>query len=376
MPQPTPPDFDPADAADDRPTSRGISAKSAFYDADDAGPPTPGSTQGPAPSPTPRAPRAAPREQAPDSEAGARGARAGSALIPWMISIGAHLAMLPPALLVAWSVQTLRDESKEVIPVVSLSDTPLDTLDTQTLDRLDPIEVQAPASAAQKPTPETTDAELLLDALPGLGDPLAAAPSFDLTVSDSPQTQVQFMGSGGNARNIVFVLEADGSIISDYPQIVNSLARTLREMTEKQRFSVVIFDGEGTKEVPPRGLRSASPAAKAATVAWLRDTGNVKNSGSGEVIPALKRAAQLRPELVFLLSQNLYNPGRREYEKERSEILQAVKALPSNMAINTIEFNQVDPLAVNGRTSLMQEIARLSNGGKWNFVQTNVEALP
>ena len=130
------------------------------------------------------------------------------------------------------------------------------------------------------------------------------------------------------------------------------------------------------KEVPPAGLRVAAPAAKAETIKWLRDTANVKNSGTGEVIPALKRAAQLRPELVFLLSQNLYNPGRREYEKERSEILAAVKALPSNMAINTIEFNQVDPLASNGRTSLMEEIARLSNGGKWNFVQTNVEPLP
>jgi len=294
-----------------------------------------------------------------------------------MISIGAHLAMLPPAFLVAWSVQTLRDESKEVIPLVSLSETPADTLETDTLERLDPVAVETPASAPETPAPEATDAELLLDAaLPGLGDPLTAAPSFDLAVSDTPQTEVQFMGSGGNARTIVFVLEADGSIISDYPEIVNNLARTLREMTEKQQFSVIVFDGERVKEVPPAGLRPASPAAKAATIAWLRDTANVKNSGTGDVIPALKLAARLRPELVFLLSQNLYNPGRREYEKERSEILEAVKALPSNMAINTIEFNQVDPLAGNGRTSLMEEIARLSNGGKWNFVQTNVEPLP
>ncbi len=370
MPQPTPPDSEPAAAADGRQTSPEVSAQSAFYDADDAH-----DAGSPKAVPARNAPRAAPRRRGAASGKTARDADTKSALIPWMISIGAHLAMLPPALLVAWSVQTLRDESKEIIPVVSLSDTPLDALDTQTLERLEPVAVQAPESAPQTPEPDTTDAELLLDALPGIGDPVAAAPSFDVAVSDTPQTQVQFMGSGGNARDIVFVLEADGSIISDYPQIVNNLARTLREMTEVQRFSVVIFDGEGVKEVPPKGLRAASPAAKAATLAWLRDTGNVKNSGTGAVIPALKRAAQLRPELVFLLSQNLYNPGRREYEKERSEILEAVNALPSNMAINTIEFNQVDPLAVNGRTSLMEEIARLSNGGKWNFVQTNVEPL-
>ena len=303
--------------------------------------------------------------------------REGSALVPWVISIGAHLAMLPPAFLVAWSVQTLRDESEQVIPVVSLNDTPVDALDTQTLERLEPAAVQTPVSLPETPTSAALDADLLLDAaLPGLNDPLTAAPSFDLPVSDTPQTQVQFMGSGGNARTLVFVLEADGSIISDYPQIVNNLARTLREMSEQQSFSVVVFDGEGVKEVPPAGLRPASAAAKAATIAWLRDTANVKNSGTGDVISALRRAAALRPELVFLLSQNLYNPGRRQYEKQRASIVDAVKALPSSIAINTIEFNQVDPLAVDGRTSLMQEIARLSNGGVWNFVQTNVEPLP
>lgn len=380
MPPPGPPDSDRADVPDDRRGPRGRRQRSAFRDVDDADQPE--ASPAPPPSDQPR-PTASPLHAARSSRQPAspteprRGAGAGSALIPWLISIGAHLAMLPPAVFVAWSVQTLRDESKEVIPLVSLSDTPADALETETLERLEPVAVETPASAPETPAPEATDAELLLDAaLPGLGDPLAAAPSFDLSVSDTPQTEVQFMGSGGNARTIVFVLEADGSIISDYPEIVNNLARTLREMTEKQMFSVIVFDGERVKEVPPAGLRTASPAAKAATIAWLRNTTNVKNSGTGDVIPALKLAARLRPELVFLLSQNLYNPGRREYEKERSEILEAVKALPSNMAINTIEFNQVDPLAGNGRTSLMEEIARLSNGGKWNFVQTNVEPLP
>ncbi len=370
MSPPGPSESKPDDAPAGRGGTRGRRQESAFLDddtVDPGGAPEPAAKRRPAPLR-----RVAEPQPSADPEGGSA-----TALIPWIVSIGAHLALILAAFFVVWSVQTLRDETKEVIPLVTLSDTPADTLETETLERLEPVAVQTPASAPETPAPEATDSELLLDAaLPGLSDPLTAAPSFDLPVSDAPQTAVQFMGSGGNARTIVFVLEADGSIISDYPQIVNNLARSLREMTEQQKFSVIVFDGDGVKEVPPAGLRVAAPAAKAETIKWLRDTANVKNSGTGEVIPALKRAAQLRPELVFLLSQNLYNPGRREYEKERSEILAAVKALPSNMAINTIEFNQVDPLASNGRTSLMEEIARLSNGGKWNFVQTNVEPLP
>ncbi|MEE9405025.1 MAG: hypothetical protein V3V20_09030 [Algisphaera sp.] len=297
--------------------------------------------------------------------------------IPWIISIGAHVALILLAFFVVWSVQTLTDDSKVVIPVVTLSDNPGAALETQTLERVDPTPLEVTVPPQEVPLPEPEDAELLLDAaLPGLSDPLAAAPSFELAVSDVPATEVMFMGSGGNATKIVFVLEADGSIISDYPQIVGNLARTLRDMNEQQKYSVVVFDGQGVKEVPPAGLKVATAASKVATLKWLKNPSNVKNYGTGDPIAAIERAARLRPELIFLLSQNLYNPGGKKHEFQRAEIIEAVKNLPArNLVINTIEFNQVDPLKdVLGR-SLMEEIASVTNG-KYNFTYTNVDDAP
>ncbi|MEL7087429.1 MAG: hypothetical protein AAGL98_03145 [Planctomycetota bacterium] len=183
---------------------------------------------------------------------------------------------------------------------------------------------------------------------------------------------------------------------------MNELATTLRGMSEKQKFSVIVFDGQDVKEVPPRGLRRATADAKAKTIAWLKDTRNVQNMGSGDAVKALQLAFQRRPELIFLLSQNLYNPGSGKYEIPREELLDLTfqeasrkrkqiqkdnslanirDSIRGNTVINTIEFNDVDDLAyefdpvtnqrVKVRPSLMEEIARIT-GGDYMFIQTNV----
>lgn len=300
-------------------------------------------------------------------------------LVPWAISLAAHAALVIVAVFVVWSVQQVLDDDEVVVPLITLSDTPGTPLEIAVVQRL---ETQTPAMAAPPapdPTPLELDLALELE-LPGLGEPLVAeAPSFEIDLDDAAQFDTNFFGSGGNAKNIVFVVEADGSIISDYPEIVDELAKSLRDMNEKQRFSVIVFDGEDTKEVPPRGLKRATADAKGQTIKWLRDTRNVQNMGSGDAVKALKRAFALKPELIFLLSQNLYNPGRGKYELEREDVIQAVeRGTRNNIVINTIQFNDVedragliDPATGQPRLSLLAEVARMT-GGEYRTVTTNV----
>ncbi|MEM9914069.1 MAG: hypothetical protein AAF911_03815 [Planctomycetota bacterium] len=298
-------------------------------------------------------------------------------LVPWAISLLAHAGLVIVAVFVVWSVQQVLDDDEVIVPLVTLSDTPGTPLEVEVVQRL---ETQTPAMAAP-PVPEPVPMELELEldlAMPGIGEPMAAeTPSFELNLNDAAEFDTNFFGSGGNAKNIVFVLEADGSIISDYPQIVNELARSLRDMSEKQRFSVIVFDGQDTKEVPPRGLKRATADAKAQTIQWLRDPGNVETRKTGDPIKAMERAFRLKPELIFLLSQNLYNPGRSQYELERGEILDAVtRGSRGGIVVNTIEFNDLDRLAFDSdgnkiRATLMEEIAELT-GGEYLAVTTNV----
>ncbi|MEM1028260.1 MAG: hypothetical protein AAGJ38_09275 [Planctomycetota bacterium] len=309
-------------------------------------------------------------------------------LVPWAISLLAHAGLVIVAIFVVWSVQQVLDDDEVIVPLVTLSDTPGTPLEVEVVQRL---ETQTPAMAAP-PVPEPVPMELELEldlALPGIGEPMAAeAPSFELNLNDAAEFDTNFFGSGGNAKNIVFVLEADGSIISDYPQIVDELAKSLRDMSEKQRFGVIVFDGEDTKEVPPRGLKRATGDAKGQTIAWLRDTRNVQNMGSGDPVKALERAFRLEPDLIYLLSQNLYNPGRGRHEVQKETIVDSVAKRSRGIRVNTIEFNDLDRLAFakdedgkmkrdeNGnwikiRMTLMEEIAKLT-GGEYLAVTTNV----
>ncbi|MEM9417812.1 MAG: hypothetical protein AAGA25_02000 [Planctomycetota bacterium] len=298
-------------------------------------------------------------------------------MVPWAISLLAHAGLVIVAVFVVWSVQKVLDDEQVVVPLVTLSDTPGTPLEVEVVQR---VETQTPTVAAP-PTPEPTPLELDLELdleLPGLGEPsAAAAPSFELSLNDAAEFDTNFFGSGGNAKNIVFVVEADGSIISDYPQIVDELAKSLRGMSEKQRFSIIVFDGQDTKEVPPRGLKRATADAKGQSIKWLRDTRNVQNMGSGDAVKALRRAFALKPDLIFLLSQNLYNPGLQEYERQRSDFIEAVtNGRRNQVAVNTIEFNDLDRLAFDAqgnkvRLTLMEEIAEIT-GGEYLAVTTNV----
>ncbi|MEM6458997.1 MAG: hypothetical protein AAF710_06360 [Planctomycetota bacterium] len=300
-------------------------------------------------------------------------------LVPWVISLLAHAGLVIVAVFVVWSVRQVLEEDEVVIPLVTLSETPGGApLEVEVQERVEVPEEAPTPEPEPAPEPPLPEADLMMETeLPAVGEPAAAAPTFEPTLADAAEFDTNFFGSGGNAEEVVFVLEADGSILSDYPQIVGELSVTLRDLSEKQKFAVIVFDGQGVKPVPPGRLTRATADAKAKAIAWLRpDAGNVRTAGSGDPIEALQRAFRLRPELVFLLSQNLYNPGRGAYELQRSDILATFdEAVRRNIAVNTIEFNDLDQLAFDPagnkvRPTLMEAIAELT-GGNYLAVTTN-----
>ena len=299
-------------------------------------------------------------------------------ILPWVVSAIAHLCLVAGAVLVVWSVrEVLRDD--QVIAQVSLSDNPGATLQIQTPTPVQlptPVTPTPPATPAPTlPIPAETVAPSFEASLPSFDQPPPPTPVFEAAPPAEAEFEAEFMGLGGNAETIIFVLEADGSIISDYPQIVGELRRSLSNLSEKQRFSVIVFDGEAAKEVPPGGLRPATPDAKARAGQWVADPANVQNMGSGDAVAALRLAFRRKPQLIYLLSQNLYNPGRGQYERQRDEVLEALADAPRDTAINTLEFNDLDPLALDEsgrkvRPTLMESIAQ-QTGGNYRWVVTN-----
>ncbi len=291
-------------------------------------------------------------------------------IVSWSISIVAHMGLIVVAIFVVWSVRNLNEAKDVVVPLVRLSQTPGVPLQVQVQPRVEaPPATPAPAPS---PTPEPAPAEAAAAVdveVAGLSEPVAGGPSFALDVADAAQFDTNFLGSGGNARNIVFLVDASGSLIADLPLVQKELQKSIRELTEKQRFTVLFFKAEGVLEAEPRGMLHASADVKARRIAWIDPrANNVIAAGRGDTGGAIVEALKRKPDLIFLLSDNITGSGR--WAVDQQNLLESIRR--SNTAqtkINTLQFYYRDPLEnlEAGRKGTMQLIAE-TTGGQYTFV--------
>ena len=305
-------------------------------------------------------------------------------LVPWAISLAAHVALIIFAVFVVWSVRIAFQDEPAVVPLISLSDQPGVPLQVQTTERIQtPLPVPQPAPAPM-PLP-TTEADLDIDLDLDLDLPAPSQaitpPQFETPAEQAAELEIEFMGSGGNARDIVFIVEGDGSIVADFATpIAVELSKSIAQLAPSQRFALVFFDSDGIKTFPRRAsmLRAQADTKAQAIDYFTKDRAqHISLTGSGDPVAALEQAIRLRPQLIFLLSGNLYRPGSGKWEIQRDQILEAVnEAVNRNIAINTIEFNDYDPLAYESQfnqetqtldkqkvaPTLMEQIATMTGG--------------
>lgn len=209
----------------------------------------------------------------------------------------------------------------------------------------------------------------------GGGGPIGTA-----DVKNSFKTDV--FGSRGNAKDIVFVVDASGSMVDVLPFVVKELKRVLGGLSPQQRVTVICFSGEGIYEVngggggqADRGLREATPEFKEHLYEWLSiENYQFPSGGRGaqHAEQALARGLAYKPQMMFVLSDSLTGGGQgaTRHEISQAELLKAVKA--ANQAdppakINTIQFLYEDPLVRAGLTGTLQLLAD-ETGGSYRFI--------
>lgn len=289
-------------------------------------------------------------------------------LVPWAISFLAHLGLVLLAIFIVWSVSNVIEDEEQIIPLVNLSETPGVPLQVQVQDRVETSSSSPSPTPSTSDTPSPTESEISVDmALPGIGDPVGGAPSFGLTVGDAAAFDTTFLGSGGNARNVVFLVDASGSLVDTLPFVILELKKTIRELDEKQRFAILFFQADRVLEVPPGRLTAATADAKARAIQWIDpSSNNVTTAGSGDPVAAVTKALQMKPDLLFLLSDNII--GRGKYAVDQKRLIDSIeRANRGKTAINTIQFLYPDPLELtNGKGTL--ELIAQNTGGIYTFV--------
>jgi hypothetical protein len=315
------------------------------------------------------------------------------AAVSFGISLAVHAAIAATALLVVWTVTMPTREDRPDVTVSFFDPAPSGVVLTQAEDT--PLAAVLPAEAAKPPSeelrPETRVAEPTLSEkvaanAPGTDSP-AAVPA-GATLSASPEDrraliestafpEVRFAGLGaGNARSLIYVVDAGGSMVTTFARVKDDLKRSLFKTVPSQQVQVVFFTKGGRIAAPhpadagdairPIRMIRATRENIRAISAWID---GVRPAGTGNPIPALETALQLKPDAVFVLSSVI--PGMGEWKPDKAAVLASLERLnpvgeggKRAVVIKTIQYLDADPQGI------LQAIAE-AHGGKdgYNFIR-------
>jgi hypothetical protein len=165
-----------------------------------------------------------------------------------------------------------------------------------------------------------------------------------------------FFGLGAAGRRIVYVVDASASMNRSYVgeaktrfgQLKLELAKSILGLTEEQQFFIIFFN-EHAIPMPADGMEHAYPQNQQRFLAWIAA---VPASGLTDPRPALEIALNLRPDVVYLLTDGLFP---RDVQGDLGTLRQSV------VEVNTIAFG--DPRAEKSLKPLA-----VHNGGRFAFV--------
>ncbi len=275
-------------------------------------------------------------------------------ILPWGASILIHGLLIGAGFLITWSVVR---ETEEEPPLLIVADFNAFMFDPEPVSS--DLETEAEKTGEKRATedifedmPEEAEEDNFLEGV-DLGEVLPEA------VQDSPtelfpalppvELGAAFVGvETTNARRIVYVIDASGSMVRSLRVVKEELTRSLSGLSDEQQFGILFFQGNEAIMTPPEHrLTAGTPRAIARMLRWIDE--HVLPRGRSNPMAALERALRLKPDVIFLLSENITGSG--EYEIGRDELLRWLNERnpidPRNgrrrTVINCIQFMDPDP---------------------------------
>jgi len=106
-----------------------------------------------------------------------------------------------------------------------------------------------------------------------------------------------FIGVGGNARKVVFICDATGSMMQEFDNLRVELRKAIDGLRPPQSFNVVFFQ-ENAPPPPDKSLLFASPDNKRKVYDYVD---KYAPRGPTDPVPAIKVAFGMHPELIYFL---------------------------------------------------------------------------
>jgi hypothetical protein len=303
-------------------------------------------------------------------------------LMPWGVSILVHMGLVVLAFFLVWQTIVTEERPKDP-PQVGISETPAAPVKINSQERSkDPASSSAAFVPDVDPTldvePVTPGKNLPKVTTPVRGDWIEGVkPGPGRGATEGPG--LFDVPPGDNATKIVYLVDASGSMVDVLPFVINELKRVINELEPRHEVTVLFFSGEGVFEVSAggkaKGLRSADNRFKAEATEWVTlDNHKFATGGRGSkhVKQALTRALGYKPQVVFLLSDNLTGGGlgATQHELFQDDLIALIAAQNKSVPaarINTLQFLYEDPLVRAGLRGTLDRIAD-ETGGAYRFV--------
>lgn len=293
-------------------------------------------------------------------------------LMPWVISLFLHAGVLVILAFIAIVVYKGKVQANTIIPDMPLTDQPGGVLNPgemnpelkpKSLERINQKQWARRESTIPTPDLGKTKSRIVLFGRAGGaagGGPTAA---FGLTAGGAGQYRSRFFGTGGSARNIVYVVDRSGSMLDTFDAVRKEMIRSITRLSPAQRFHVIFFATGKPKENPPHRLVYATVENKRLAVNFLN---KIIPEGQTDPIPALKRAftvlktarGKREGQLIYLLTDGEF--------PDNEKVLQEIRKLNARhtIHINTILHWHHSPNVMKVLKQIAQE-----NGGVFKYVQ-------
>ncbi len=175
-----------------------------------------------------------------------------------------------------------------------------------------------------------------------------------------------FMGVSGNARKILYVCDASGSMVGlKFLALKAELEKSVRELVPIQSFNVIFFN-DAQPIMLDRDLVVANSQNKSRLLAFLK--GAAERRGS-DPVPSLRYAMLQKPDLVYLLTDGDF---RRDGDLINQDVLREIRWLnrENHVRFNTIGFPGGESEDQQSHLRMLKQIAD-DSGGAFRAVTTN-----
>jgi hypothetical protein len=193
----------------------------------------------------------------------------------------------------------------------------------------------------------------------GLGSDAAVATPFGAPGAAAAQApKTMFMGVSGNARKIVYVCDASGSMVGlKFQSLKGELEKSVRDLVPIQSFNVIFFNEERpimlTKDLIPASSQNKNQLLTFLTSAEPR-------RGS-DPIPSLRYAMTQKPDLLYLLTDGDF---LRDGTPINDQVIRELQWLnrDKHVKINTIAFPSGSGEGQEDYLKTLKQIAADSGG--------------